>query len=534
MIVERIKSFAGKVNRPLDALFGKFSISNKKMATLFRFAVFFAALHLLFVTIGVYKFMENRPSSVHAFSQSLRASVAQNYYKTDMNFFVPRIQCYSIGDGVTGLEFPIVYYAAAVMYKLFGFNDVFLKLISLVIVVFGLFCFYRLCLKYIQNSILTVFMVGSAVLSPVFLYYTPNYLPDAPSLGFVLASWYFFFQYLGSGRNKDLNFFILFGTLGALIKSVALMAFMVVICLVVLDAMKFFKKTEKGRLFENKRKVLLRIFIGFMFVFAWYFYARYLSMKHGNETFAMKPLMVDSWEALMRVWNNQVKYWGLQYFSYETYVLMAAYLIVIILSARFANRLLFSITVLYTLGSGCYYYFFTYQFEHHDYYIIAMLPCVFFLFLTAGDIAYRLTINYFRPVALILLVVLFFNMKESVINCKTSYYNRNLYENEYLTGIDLRPYHDLEPVMRAKGIKRTDRVMNAFDNTYFSSMYLMDQAGINISDDDPRDSVEKFLKMPDIKYLVLNDSAKFNQRFQKNFSDKIIGYHRGLIIYKLR
>ncbi|MCE3260216.1 MAG: hypothetical protein K0S12_1857 [Bacteroidetes bacterium] len=492
------KLLVDKINARFDRLTDKLTIKNERASAIFKLLVFAIAVHLLFTTIGVYKFIHLGPGSIHASAQGQRASVALNYYKNDMNFFEPRIQRYITGEGITGLEFPIIYYAAAIMYKMFGFNDVFLKIIDLLIVLYGLLMFYRLSLQYIKNSFLTLFVVGTAALSPVFLFYTPNYLPDAPSLGFVLAAWYFFFQYLKTDRSRHLNLFVLFGTLGALIKSIAVLCFMVVICLVILDWLRFFKRTHKGSIFKNKGRVLLAVLIGFVLVAAWYYYAHYITKKYNNQTFALSPLMVDSWERWVKVLIGIKNYWVYQYFSYEAYVLMLCSIIVIILSFKFVNRLLLTVTVLNVLGSIGYVYFFTYQFENH-----------------VG-------------------VILFFNMKESVLKCKINYYNRNLYERTYLTGMDYRPYEDLEPKLRAKGVKRTDFTLSAFDDSACSSLYLMDQIGITVNSNPERQAIDTVLTKYNIKYLVINDSAKFNKIYPNNFSDKILLFHRGLIVYKLK
>ena len=146
----------------------------------------------------------------------------------------------------------------------------------------------------------------------------------------------------------------------------------------------------------------------------------------------------------------------------------------------------------------------------------------------------KLSAKYFKPITAILVIILFFNLKEALINCKKNYYNRYLFELEYLSKIDYRPYEDLEPKLRAKGIKRTDKTVSAFDETYCSSLYLMDQLGINIDEGSPLGGVEPLLKMPEIKYLIVNDSAKFNKLYHMDIADKIIIRHRGLIVYKLK
>lgn len=535
MILQKFKLLAAKINEPMDRVGGKLTIKNKTFSAVFKLFVFVLSVHLLFITVGVYKFLPNRPDSIHSSAQCQRASVALNYYENDMNFFEPRIQRYVTGEGITGLEFPIIYYTAAVLYKLFGFNEIFLKIINIIIVVFGFFLFYKLCLNYIKNSFLVILFVGSAVLSPVLLFYTANFLPDAPSLGFILAAWYFLFKYLRSGRNNALNLFVFFGILAALIKAVAVLCFFVVISLIILDSFKFFRQKNNLQVFQFKSKVLFRMGVGFCCIFLWYFYAHYLTVKYNNPAFALSPIMVDSWKDFLGICDSVINYWGLQYYSYEAYVLMLSALVIVLLTCKMANKLLLSVTVLNILGSMVYVFFFTNQFRHHDYYIIAMLPSVFFLLLTFGDIIYRISVNYFRPVILILSIILFFNMKESIVNCKENYYDRNLYQLTILARGDYRPYYDLEPVLRKLGIKRTDKVLSGDDHTYCSSLYLMNQLGTVFSKENhsPGD-VKQLLRTPEIKYLILNDSTDFVKIYETDLSDKIIACHRGLIIYKLR
>ena len=51
-----------------------------------------------------------------------RGSIARNYAQEEMNLFLPRVHETKEGDGITGLEFPIMNYGAAVLYKIFPFS----------------------------------------------------------------------------------------------------------------------------------------------------------------------------------------------------------------------------------------------------------------------------------------------------------------------------------------------------------------------------------------------------------------------------
>lgn len=530
-----VKQFIHYTNAALDHFAAKFCMKDRLLLFAFTSIVFFISLHLLFSTVGIYKFIHSRPTSIHASAQTQRASIALNYYRNDMNFFEPRIQRYIDGPGITGVEFPIIYYTAALCYKMFGFDEIFMRLINLTIVVAGLFMFYRLALMYIKNSFMTILLVGSAAISPVFLFYSPNFLPDAPSMSLALISWYFFFKHIKDGKERHFDLFVLFAVFGALIKAIAILNFMVVFSLIVLDRMGYFKSSSYGTLFTNKLRATIKMAVGVIIVFSWYYYAHYITIKYNNQTFALKPQMVDNWEALKKVWIDTRNYWGPQYYAYETYMLMIASVLLGIVAYKLVDRLLFTVTSLYLLGSCCYIFFFTNQFRDHDYYIIAVLPMVFFLFLTFGDIVQKIITRHIRVLAPILAIILIFNLKESITKAKRIYYNRYLYEREYLTGSDLRPYNDLEPVLRALGVKRTDKTISLFDHTYCGSLYLMDQLGVTFGNYDDPASLRYLLELPSLKYAVVNDSARMNKIYPNNgLQTKVIGTHRGLLIYKLR
>jgi hypothetical protein len=530
-----LKQFIHYTNAALDHFAQRLTIRNRWLLFLFTSVVFLVSLHLLFTSVGIYKFIHSRPTSIHASAQTQRASVALNYYRNDMNFFEPRIQRYIDGPGITGVEFPIIYYTAAICYKTFGFDEIYMRLIDLLIVVLGFFMFYRLALMFIKNSFLAILLVGSAAISPVLLYYSPNFLPDAPSMALALISWYHFFKYVKERKEKHMNLFVVFAVFGALIKAIAILNFMIVLSLIILDRLGYFRKSAYGTLFEYKLRSVFKILVGTAVIFCWYYYAHYITIKYNNQTFALKPIMVDDWEAFKKVWVDTRNYWGPQYYAYETYVLMMISVVVCIVAYKLVDRLLLTVTVLYVLGSCCYIFFFTNQFRDHDYYIIAILPMVFFLLLTFGDVVYKITSGYTRMLAPIIAIILVFNLKESITKTKRNYYNRYLYEREYLSGMDYRPYYDLEPVLRAHGIKRTDKTVSLFDHSYCGSLYLMDQLGVTYGNYDEPATLKLLLELPNIKYAVVSDSARMNKVYPGNgLASKVLFTHRGLLIYKLR
>ena len=118
------------------------------------------------------------------------------------------------------------------------------------------------------------------------------------------------------------------------------------------------------------------------------------------------------------------------------------------------------------------------------------------------------------------------------MNCKENYFSR-FDSREYLGG-DYRPYYDLEPKMRALGITRKDKIVSAFDDSYSNSLYFMNQPGFTVEGVYQRDTIVNAINAPGVKYLVVNDSAKFNKIYLQDLAKRIIIIHRGLIVYKLK
>jgi 4-amino-4-deoxy-L-arabinose transferase-like glycosyltransferase len=325
-----LKNIAAAINRRAYAFSKVMEIKNPFLKNLFSVLFFLLALHLFYNYIGVYKYIHERPCSIHASAQCQRASVARNYYEIDMNFFEPRIQRFRQDDGITGIEFPIIYYTAAVLYKCFGFNETYLRAISLIIVSAGFLFFYLLSLKILKSNVLALVTTGAAMVSPVLLYYSANFMPDAPAFGLVLCAWFFFFRYTGSGKNTHLWLFVAFGVFGTLIKAVSFLCFAVVLCLLVLDRLRMFKRENEPYLFRAKRKMIVAIAIGTAVVFSWYVYAQWLTRVHDNASFALRPVLVRDMESLLQVYHTVRNVWLFQYYSYETYVLLACAVALII------------------------------------------------------------------------------------------------------------------------------------------------------------------------------------------------------------
>lgn len=493
--------------------------------------IFVIALMWFYNYTGVFERLPERPCSVHVSAFTQRASIAQNYANIDMNFFKPRFNSFETSMGISGSEFPILYYLAAICYKLFGFNDMYLKIIHLLVFSIGVFFFFRLAQQFLRHLLLSLLLVCALISSTMLLYYSSNVSPDAAALGLVLIAWYYFFQYLNEHRGRHFYLFLLFGVLAGLIKVIMAMCFCVVLCLLLLEKMRFFKNREGTLLFPEKGKTVVSILIAFAVIASWYVYCKVLTAVYGNSPSLMQTMMVTDGEMLAQVWKY-AKNFIPDYYAYEGYVLLVCALVIVLAGMRWANRMLLAITLCYLLGSLCYIYLFLYQFMHHDYYVIAMLPTVFFLFLIFFDMIRRLATRYSQLILGAFVIIMVFNLKESLVKTRKRYAER--YDAKVYYSGDFKSYYDLGPRLRGLGIRWQDKVAVAFDNTFSASLYFMDQAGYTLGTESNPEMIRQIIERPDVNYLVLSDSSKFNALYPNDFAKRIVMYHRGLIVYKLK
>ncbi|MGZ3899826.1 MAG: ArnT family glycosyltransferase, partial [Bacteroidia bacterium] len=453
--------------------------------------IFFVALLWFYNYIGLPETMNMRPCSIHLWPQCERASVARNFSETDMNFFTPRIHRFVQGTGITGLEFPLVTYVPAICYRLFGFNEIYYRLFVLLSIVFGLFMFYKLLNKTTHNYFLSIGLTGAAYFSPSLVYYSNNFMPDVTSLGLVLGGWYYFFKFLQEGnRAKDYKIFWVLVIIAALIKVTSFIVFIVVLCLVVLDAFKFFKQPGKDFLFTPRQriKIIYSFFAAVVALVVWYLYARWLNVHYKTEGFLMAHAPVTNMEEFLDIWAEIKKSHKFEYYPYEGYMLFLSMLGVLIIGYKFVSRLYFTITLLTIIGSLCFVFLFFGQFKYHDYYIIPLLPSTFLLVFTFADFLKRLSVRYSSVITYVFMIILFFNIKESARACERDFSRK--YEPKYMRWVgDFESYNDLEPKLRKFGIKRTDYTLSGFDWTFCNSLYLMDQLGYSFRDDITHDEL---------------------------------------------
>jgi hypothetical protein len=210
----------------------------------------------------------------HAWRQTIGISVARNFYEENMNLFEPRVDSRGQYTGITGMEFPLVNFLIAVSYHIFGFNNISSRYVILAfsfIAITFCFLFFK---EFFDDKLYGLSATFIMIFSPLFCYYSFAVLPEIPSLAFIFISLFFLHKWGKENKNWCFYTFAISLCMAGLLKISAIIVLPYVIIYLI--------KNRKTSLHAVGMLIIILVII-----FAWYLYARHLSIIHHNYDFSL-------------------------------------------------------------------------------------------------------------------------------------------------------------------------------------------------------------------------------------------------------
>jgi hypothetical protein len=459
--------------------------------------LFILLILLVYWYLGLFEVLGKRPVSVHMWAMCDRASVARNYEQISMDFVKPRVHETREKEGITGLEFPIMNYMAAICYKIFGFNEFWYRLIMLVTLTGGLIASFRITSQYLALPY-ALFPPLLLLANPVLTYYAASFLPDTAALGFIMLGWHFYFKSKGNYKSGDLVLITLFFSLASLVKVTSLIGVVVLLFLIMIS---YFQKTEILPVFRESRKLLLPVLFIFIITWLWYRYAGWLSSTQNGGLFLMElktPGNLDevktTLQEIKKIWLPFYYYTGIRWFIVITALLLPLYI-------KQLDKQLFLITYGYWAGCLAFFGLMMEQFKNHDYYIITLLPALFFQTLLLLHVVQRLKVNKILSLALIVLIALGLNFSRKHQEFR---YSENCWLYDWSR---FKDYLDIESYVTSLGINHREKVISICDDSPNIALYYLNLRGWRLP---PQASDEETIQILSYQpaYLISNDSAK--------------------------
>ena len=475
------------------------------------------------------------PQSVHQWRQADCASMALNYYQSDMNFFKPEMHAIISKDGTNGKnvsECPIIPFTVAILYKIFGYHDCIYRVVTAILFYIGMFFLYALFNLVLKDKLWALIITLLLFSSPILAFYGNNFISNSPAFTFAIVGWYYFLRYYNSNRKRCFIFSMLMFAIAGLLKIIALISFFSIVGLYLMEHLNLLKFRKNSRIFNKKRGFYLLTFLAVVLIqTGWYYYAIYYNNSNNAYYFGTNiwPLWEASTEKIANIFNTFRSLWLKDIYApillYFLGIIIIFNLFYLKQSKRYLNySYLFIIT--FTIA---YLVLWFQVFNHHDYYLINTFILPVFIFLQFFIILKKRFNRIFRSIfskipfmVLAIYVMIYANHK--------LYGRYNGWQNDFP---DYKALTTIKPFLRENGIKQKDKIICMPDNSPNYSLYLVNRKGwtdFGVSSD--RDGILYPLSHG-AKFLIIMKSELFNREYIFPFLKKKIGEYENFLIYKI-
>lgn len=492
--------------------------------------------------------------SIHQWRQADCLSITQNYFKEGLPFHTPKIHHMSDETGKRGVasEFPILYFTVAQIWKITGQKEWIFRLINVLIAFLGMFYLFKLFYALFQQIIPSLFLTFLLFTSPIYIYYTNNFLADATALNIVFIGWYWFYKFYNSHKNKELIVVLLFFLLAGLIKISSLFSFFALGGIALFEWMGILK-IKQSKLFKPIH--ILFFFVPLFVIAAWYFYAIRYSEANGNSYVFLKGIL-PIWElSSQRVSETFAQFVSVQaprMFTTGIHLSTAVLFLCNVWNRKRINPLMIWVNILLFFGVVFFFLLFYQVFDIHDYYLINTLIFYLFTWVTFFYFLFKntsiISSRWFSYSAVGVLVFLVFigsvhtrhryDTKDPIAYAGYDYLSQHdkdvfgWYQFDYQK--NQQAYEDITPYLRSLGINRDDIVMVLGDVSINISLYNMDQVGFtNYCDVHEFPNQVELAKSFGAKYLFVSEYKTNDFPEYVPYMKNEIGKFRNILIYSL-
>ena len=474
--------------------------------------------------------LSHPPGHIHAWRQSDCASLTRNFYEEDLPIWEPRVHyAKEDGSGKAAGEFPVLNYFTAKVMKITGYSWSAQRGILLAfswLAMIGLFLWLR---KEFAQSMLAWLLPLLLFTSPIFAYYACNYLPDVPSAALALcglaADAYF-------RKDKKIGYGILAAfllCLATLMKISSGVFWVAVLCLLLLQFWPF----SGFRAAWRKNWPLLAVHMGlFLLTAGWYRYANHYDMDRSPMIFLTE--MRPYWEvnaADVKVINHEIfDRWLNDYFELHVwYAAGIAFVLNFWLTRK--NKFLFWLNIAVPLGFFAFLMLMYKQLYFHDYYLV--IPIVTPVVVIGICVASLWENATSRLPQFLLFVGLAWFIADNAQHTRKVLVNRyfELQYNDF-------PSYDLltlQPMLREKGVDRTELMTVLPDVSPNNSLVLVDQYGYTnfVGTNGSEEDIQRHIDMG-VRWLTVTDTAYLRNDFLRPFTGDTFMVYNQIHVFRLK
>ena len=377
----------------------------------FRPRPYHAAAALFFMVVGAVfygPYLNDLPTSIHAWAQSDRLALAINFYDFGFHFLTPRTYTLDSIGGITGVEFPLQAYLAALGGLVFGRGSIvtLFRLLDVAVELLGFYYLFRLVFERTGHFVAGLVPGAFLLASPFFAFYAGGFLPDPFSLSLSFMGYYYWVRFFETRHFPNLRLAVLVLGLAALIKTTSALHLVAVAGITLLWGF-----VQPERLTLRQRLEFLGLVAGVLGIITYFFlHNQYLNETYQSGQFLATVRPIADPEMLHEVLKYVRRSWLDEYATTTQYRTLGVCGVLLILYIRRNLRQYLPLTLLLLAAIAIGLLFVNLmggQFGVHDYYAIcsALPPALLLLVLGLLNLGhYTGKIRYGTNVGLAVLI----------------------------------------------------------------------------------------------------------------------------------
>lgn len=494
--------------------------------------LFVLALAVCLIGSSYFNYITLPPMGLHVWRQADSASFVAHYYYNGLQFFEPGTLNLDSVNANGASEFPILYYIAAIGWKLLGPNNWILHAINSVIVFTGFYCLFLIARQLIGNVYIALFSTLLLLSSPTLLIYTNFFLPDPPSLGLTLIGAYFIFRFVKTGQYRQFVYAFIFFTLASLIK-ISFMVFPLAVVSILLAEKVLHIKLDERKLFAGSTLKFLSPVIAMLILTGlWWAWTRRYNLDNGCNLFLtqIQPIWTD--DNISYTLQIMQERWFPHYYYLSTIHVLLAISIIGLFTIRHWPKLLVWLNALLMFGGLLYSIFFFKQFRVHDYYILALYIPLFFYIITTISILVKWLSKYRSSIIVIPLALLGINIASWVHTGKKQ--AECIYaKDQAIFSLSMTA---LAGHAEEYGLPQDAVVACMPDHSPNSTLYYLQRKGFTNWRDYRKENVSVFLQsiLPrGITHIVITQPEYYEFAQSKWFTATQVGQYKDIRIFKV-
>ena len=507
---------------------------------------------LLFILVSfLYKLqisIKYPPASIHQWRQADALSITKNYFEEGMHFFEPKIHFQASIEGKAVGEFPVIYYINAAIWKVTGQNYITVRLLNLSIVFLGLFFLFKLCDRYLNSLFYSLFIPLLLFSSPLFGYYSNNFLINLPAVCILFIGWFYLYKYIQEKDRKSILIASILFSFSVLLRPTMMMGIVPIYIIIFLELIRVLK----GKHFGINRINCFFLLFPILCLIGWIFFSKAYNLKSGSIYFLLSTTPIWDAQNKLEIWNSFINKVLPEFYHLGFLSIFILMLVFIIINIKKSNRYLviFLFTLLIELIVFVLFWF--QNLNVHDYYLLDFYLIIPVLFITFFKLLQNINLSVFNSTIVKsgLFVILILSFCFGIAKTRIKYFGNNTFvtknflsekEHRYWEWLKwdyetrIESTETVTSYLRKIALKRSDLVLSLPDVSPNITLYFMDQKGYTLLYNDDKTIKEVIENAIDnkVKYLIITDKVLAKDSSISDYTKNKIGEYKNVSVFKL-